>query len=433
MALNRQTVRLSDLCVAVVDCEHKTAPIQPFGIPSIRTANISNGRLDLVSANKVSEATYREWSARLEPRPGDIILAREAPVGDVGIIPEGERVCLGQRTVLLRADEGRVLPHYLLYMLLSPEVRHSMSSKAEGSTVAHLNVADIRSLRVPEPPSLKQQELAAGCLRAVDDKIALNRKMNRTLEAMARALFKSWFVDFDPVRARSEGRAPTGMDAETADLFPDAFVDSAIGLIPKGWRVGVLGEVVGVNERSITKGCPHEVIDYIDIASVSQGVLQGTTKYRLDDAPSRARRLVRSGDTIWSTVRPNRKSYLYIHAPTDNLVVSTGFAVLASKEVPPSFLYSWVTADAFVDYLAFNADGSAYPAVLPGRFASAPMLIPCRSVLNAFADIVGPLRTQIAWNGAESITLAATRDVLLPKVMSGDSLTLEPETGDADE
>ena len=108
---------LNNICLDIVDCEHKTAPIQNEGIPSIRTTDIKNGFLDFKSANKVSEETYKQWTQRLEPQPNDLILAREAPVGQVGIVPKGQRVCLGQRTVLIRPNQQKVYPFYLLYLL----------------------------------------------------------------------------------------------------------------------------------------------------------------------------------------------------------------------------------------------------------------------------------------------------------------------------
>lgn len=280
---------------------------------------------------------------------------------------------------------------------------------------------------LPFPP-LDEQKAIAHILVTLDNKIELNQQMNHTLESFARTLFKSWFIDFDPVRAKMDGRQPAGMDAETAALFPDEFEDSAIGQIPKGWKVGSLEQVVNVNSRSITKNYPHQVIEYVDISSVTIGRLEGTTIYALSEAPSRAKRLVRHGDTIWSGVRPNRKSYLFIHTPPQNLVVSTGFIVLSPEAIPPSYLYAWVTTDDFVDYLAFNADGSAYPAVRPDRFSDAQILIPLKPILNKFEEQASSIRDKIIQNERESIVLASIRDALLPKLLSGEiriSLTLD--------
>jgi len=149
---------LADLCEAIVDCEHKTAPTQDQGIPSIRTPNIGKGVLLLSGVNRVSEETYREWTRRTEPQPGDLILAREAPAGNVAVIPEGMRVCLGQRTVLLRPKKDLFIPAYLAHLLLRPSSQARLLAHSRGATVQHVNVKDIRAFKVSSLPSLAEQE-----------------------------------------------------------------------------------------------------------------------------------------------------------------------------------------------------------------------------------------------------------------------------------
>jgi type I restriction enzyme S subunit len=153
---------LVDLCDLVVDCEHKTAPTQDQGIPSIRTPNIGKGRLLLNGVNRVSEATYREWTRRAEPQPGDLILAREAPAGNVAVIPENLKVCLGQRTVLIRPSRQVFEPQFLALLVLQPQVQARLLAHSRGATVQHVNMKDIRALRVGRVPSLLvQREIIA--------------------------------------------------------------------------------------------------------------------------------------------------------------------------------------------------------------------------------------------------------------------------------
>ena len=327
-------------------------------------------------------------------------------------------VAFGQDCKALVAKDG-IDPLFLANAMRAraEEILQLVDEASHGT--GRLETGALQGVEILLPP-LPEQRAIARILGALDDKIELNRRMNETLEAMARAIFKSWFVDFDPVRAKADGRQPVGMDPATAALFPDAFEDSPLGKIPKGWTVRKLGDLASINESSITKGYPHEAIEYIDISSVTVGRLEGTTSYQLSDAPSRAKRLVAHGDTIWSCVRPNRKSYLFIHDPEPNLVVSTGFAVLTPKGVPPSYIYAWVTTDAFVEYLSYSADGSAYPAVRADRFGEAEILEPSPAVLTEFEQLVGPMRDRIAHNERESRTLAAIRDALLPKLLSGE-------------
>ena len=223
---------LNDICLNIVDCEHKTAPTVKEGIPSIRTTDIKHGVINFTSANKVSEKTYKKWTQRLEPQPHDLILAREAPVGEVGIIPIGQKACLGQRTVLIRPNPEKVFPHYLLYLLLSPEIQHEMKIRASGSTVEHLNMSDIRELELPTLPSLNIQKRIGRTLANLDDKIENLRKQNETLEKIAQTLFKHWFIDFEFPNENGQPYRSSG----------GAMQPSELGAIPAGWRVGKLGD-----------------------------------------------------------------------------------------------------------------------------------------------------------------------------------------------
>jgi type I restriction enzyme S subunit len=162
---------LNDICESIIDCEHNTAPIQTEGYPSIRTPNIGRGRLILDGVNRVSEETYKRWTQRAIPRADDLILAREAPIGNVAIIPKNLKVCLGQRTVLIRPDKSKINPNYLVYLLLGDEVQGRIFSLSNGATVHHLNMADIRNLHLPPLPSLLSQRKIASILSAYDDLI----------------------------------------------------------------------------------------------------------------------------------------------------------------------------------------------------------------------------------------------------------------------
>jgi type I restriction enzyme S subunit len=269
-------------------------------------------------------------------------------------------------------------------------------------------------------PSLSDQKAIVDLLGSLDQKIDLNRRMNETLEAIARSIFRSWFVDFDPVRAKMDGRPPHGLDAETAGLFPDSFGDSLLGPIPTGWRVSRLEEICQFNRRQIRGAPGFELIDYIDISSVMRGRLLGSQRIRFVEAPSRARRLVAKGDTIFSTVRPGRGAFLYIADPSPELVVSTGFVVMSPVGVTSLYLHKWVTTDEFIDFMDRNADGAAYPAISPERIGEGLILVPPRPLLDRFEAACQPCFAKITLNERESLTLAALRDALLPKLLSGE-------------
>lgn len=244
---------------------------------------------------------------------------------------------------------------------------------------------------------------------SLTNKIDNLRRQNETLEEIARSIFKHWFIDFEFPNADGEPYKSSG----------GAMVRSDLGNIPEGWRLGKLGDVATVNSQSIDKNYPHHIIEYVDISSVGVGTLENTTQYKLSEAPSRARRLVEHGDVIWSGVRPNRKSYLFICNPIDNLIVSTGFVVLSPKQIPSSYLYAWVTTSMFVDYLTLNASGSAYPAVKAEHFEIADITLPSKSILEEFHLMIDPMQIKTHDNSLHIQTLTKTRDALLPKLMSG--------------
>ena len=430
--------RLDEACEGVFDCPHSTPVLTTDGPFVVRTQDVMTGTFRSDQAARVSEETYQERIGRAEPQYGDLLYSREGTYfGVAAEVPKGARICLGQRMVLLRPRPKEVYTRYLKYWLNSPILAAHVHGQRDGTVAERLNMPTIRALPVPVPPIKTQREIG-DILGTLDDKIELNRRMNETLEAMARRLFKSWFVDFDPIHAKAAVRrqhpdwpnprvtrtALPNLDPKIADLFPDAFEDSTLGPIPKGWRAGTIGNVARINAVSRGKDYPHTTIRYVDISSVTVGRLDGVTEYDAAKSPSRAKRMVQHGDTIWSCVRPNRQSFLFIQNPQDNIIVSTGFAVLTPVSVTPCYLYAWVTTSDFVDYLTANADGSAYPAVRPEHFERADILIPGEPVLAAFESICADWHGKIDSNERESRTLAQTRDKLLPKLLSGEVMTL---------
>src|SRR5581483_6359611 len=225
-------------------------------------SNLADGRLDLSAVEHLSEADFLRWTRRVTPQPNDVVFSYETRLGEAALIPEGLKCCLGRRMALLRPNRQRVIPRFLLYAFLGPQFQDTLRARTiHGSTVDRLPLNEFDSFPI-EVPSLEEQQRIAEILGSLDDKIEVNRRMNETLEAMARAIFKSWFVDFDPVRAKAEGRQPAGMDAATAALFPSAFEDSPLGKIPKGWNCKPLPEVVELSpSRPLRKSAEATYLD----------------------------------------------------------------------------------------------------------------------------------------------------------------------------
>ena len=228
MTSDIKTTPLEALCDEIVDCPHSTPVWTDQGVVVLRSPNIKNGRLDLSNPSFTDEFHFEERSRRVRIQGGDVIITREAPMGEVCLIPDGLKCCLGQRMVLLRPSLNACHGRYLLYALQSRQVQNEIRSHdGTGSTVSNLRIPVLKNLLIPTP-SVNNQKAIAHILGTLDEKIELNRQIIETLEGIANALFKSWFVDFDPVRANVEGR-PTGLPKEISDLFPDSFQESELG------------------------------------------------------------------------------------------------------------------------------------------------------------------------------------------------------------
>ncbi len=257
-------------------------------------------------------------------------------------------------------------------------------------------------------PPLPVQRTIARILGALDDKIELNRKMNETLEQMARAIFKSWFIDFKPFRDK-------GMQ------------DSELGPIPRGWKAGTVSDVAEFNAWTLRDADKLDHIEYVEISEVTRGDVMNVQVFTRGTEPSRARRRLRHGDTVLSTVRPERESYFLCLNPPANLIASTGFAVFTPTAAPWSFVHAALTRPDVFEHLGSQADGGAYPSVHPEVIAAWPVPLPPAAILNEFQRICVPLYQRAAHNRTESRTLAAIRDALLPKLMSGEVRATEYE------
>lgn len=318
-------------------------------------------------------------------------------------------------------DPEKLCGGFLRYWSQGVEFIEQLSGmKASTDMAPYLSLTDQRRLAITLPP-VREQKAIAAMLGTLDDKIELNRRMNATLEAMARTLFQSWFVDFDPVRAKLDGCSPVGLDPASAALFPKHFAHNEHEMLPVGWRLAAIEEICTINAWTLGKNDDLETLEYIEISEVSRGNIAKIATYPRGEEPSRARRRLRHGDTVLSTVRPDRGSYFLALNPPENRVVSTGFAVLTPTKVPWSFLHAALTLPEVSDHLGQMADGGAYPAVRPEVIGAMQVALPNElKILEAFHRICAPLFEQAETNRNQSRTLAKLRDTLLPKLLSGE-------------
>ena len=365
-----------------------------------------------------------EPSEKIEPywlREGDVILAMDRPWIEAGLkfasIREADLpALLVQRVARLRGSD-RLMDRFLHYVVASREFTDYVLSVQTGTAVPHISGNQIGEYEFLLP-SLPEQRTIAHILGTLDDKIELNRRMNEALEAIVRALFKSWFVDFDPVRAKAEGR-DSGLPQPLADLFPACLVDTDLGALPEGWETGTVADLSTLNPETWTKGERPAEIRYIDLSNTKRGRIEAIAWYAAAEAPSRAQRVLRPGDTIVGTVRPGNGSYALVSE--SGLTGSTGFAVLRPKAAEfTEFVYLAATSADSIDALAHLADGAACPAVRPDVVAATPIVRPDGKVLARFSLAADALLGRIAHGEKESRALASLRDLLLPKLISGE-------------
>lgn len=411
---------LDQICLNIIDCEHKTAPIQDSGIPSIRTTDIKGGVIDFRGANKVSEETYKAWTERLEPQPKDLILAREAPVGEIGIIPKGQRVCLGQRTVLIRPNPDKVYPHYLLYLMQSRGVQHEMQIRAAGSTVEHLNMCDIRELNLPELPPLEVQCQIGDTLANLDRKIENLRKQNETLEEIAQTLFKHWFVDFEFPNEDGKPYKSSG----------GAMVRSELGEIPTGWFVGKVGDFCNVKHGYAFKG------EFITAEETGQILLTpgnfrigggfNSSKYKYysnddydkdyileaGDLIITMTDLSKEGDTLgYPAFVPKHGNNIFLHNQRIGKVIDS--------QIDLFFLFFLLCRREYRSHILGTASGSTVRHTSPSRILECKFIVPNKELLDHFCLVVSKLISKTFANYEQIETLSKTRNVLLPKLISG--------------
>ena len=392
--------RLDDLCLTVVDCPHSTPVWTENGALVLRSQNIRGGRLDLSTKSFTDEDHYRHRSRRAEVCAGDIVITREAPMGEVCMIPSGLRCCLGQRMVLLRPNALKCDGRYLLYALQSQHLQEQISwSEGTGSTVSNLRVPHLKALLVPTP-SMKQQEEIGSVLGALDNKIEQNRRTAQALERLAQAIFRAWFVDFEPVKAKAAGAtAFPSMPQLVFDALPTRFVASDIGPVPQGWEVLRLDGLLTLQRGfDLPKQSRSEGSHPILAASGLNGV---HSEWKV------------KGPGV-TTGRSGVLGQVFF-VECNFWPLNTSLWVKEYKRSNSWHAYFLLQT---LDLAQFNA-GSAVPTLNRNHVHSLPIVAPPHSLLEAFERICSLIFSLDRQTRDESDKLAAMRDYLLPKLLSG--------------
>jgi len=391
------------------------------GIPVLNQKCIRDYRVEYQLA-RITDPTSRKIPSDKILRDGDILInsTGQGTLGRVAQVFGLTTQCTADSHVtIVRPIESAVDIGFLGWHLKGRQ--SEIESLAEGSTgQTELSRYKLADLIIPLPP-LPEQRRIAKILGDLDDKIELNRKMNETLEHMARALFKSWFIDFDPVRAKMEGRMPEGMDADTAALFPSRLVESELGLVPEGWSAKPLPDVIEVNPRRTLKS--GTVAPYLDMKNLPT---QGHSAEEVVDRRFASGTKFQNGDTLLARITPcleNGKTG-FVDFLKDGEVGwgSTEYIVFAPKPpLPPQFGYLLARSDALRAHAIQNMTGTSGRQRVPTEcFSTFWLAVPPTDIDERFDELTAPLMAQIKSNIHQSRTLASLRDTLLPKLMRGE-------------
>lgn len=385
------------------------------GTNFIRAADMSNGQVIFESASKINEEARRRITKGIGS-PGDILLSHKGTVGKTALIPDDAPpfVCSPQTTFWRTLDSDILDRRFLYAYMRSPAFRAQLASRAGETDMApYVSLTSQRGFSVLLPP-IKEQRAIAHILGTLDDKIELNRRMNETLEAMARAIFKSWFVNFDPVRAKAEGRQPYGMDPETAALFPDSFQDSELGPIPKGWILTTIGD-----EFNLTMGQSPPGSTYNEDGE-GLPFFQGRKDFgfrfpKVRIWCSEPKRTAEEGDTLVSVRAPVGD----INMADGKCCIGRGVSAARHKSGSRSYTY-YLMRELESVFARYEHDGTVFGAINKTQFEGLEIVaIPTETILQfeKFAHFIDQL---IMENSAEITTLIKLRDTLLPNLLSGE-------------
>lgn len=408
----------------------------------INGSNLSDNSIKITDTTK--RVDHDEF-LRHHKELGDntVLVSINGTIGNTALY-NNEDIILGKSACYINLKDS-ISKHFILYILSGYLFQEYIQRCSTGSTIKNVSLKMMRDFRFLMPESKEDQEKAVHIIQKIDERKRLSNAQNQTLEQMSQTLFKSWFVDFDPVidnaldagnpipealQSRAELRQKVRnsayfkpLPADIRALFPAEFEEAESGSVPMGWKEGSIPDIAFINPTSWgTKNQPNYV-NYVDLSNAKDGIISSIDKISFKEAPSRARRILKKDDLIFGLVRPANRSFAYVHI--DGLTGSTGFAVIRAKNtIYKNFIYYFVTYDKNVEELARIADGGAYPAIKPDDICSLPLIIPSEEIVERFDELTSNFRYLMNNSLVQNDFLTNLRDTLLPKLISGE-LSLE--------
>ena len=460
------TVTLKEAGVTLIDCDHKTPKAREEGMPYVGIPQLKEGRVILDGARLINEDDFHHWRRKAKPTPNDVILSRRCNPGETAYVPEGMEIALGQNLVLLRSGGEKLYPPFLRWAVQGSNWWNQISKFINvGAVFDSLKCVDIPKFEIKLLP-MDQQVKISEILGDLDKKIELNRQTNQTLEQIAQAIFKSWFVDFEPVKAKIQAKrtliptlsqrekeliveraamcAISGKSLEeleqlspetqqqlktTAALFPDALVESELGEIPEGWEVKSLAEIAENHSTTFDFSKVDKVV-FVNTGDVLQGRFLHRNFSSKEGLPGQAKKTIKKDDLLFSEIRPKNKRFAYVNEDCDDYVVSTKFMIIRSLGfVHPRYLYQILRQDKTIQEFNLVAESRSgtFPQITFDSIGYLPIVVPPEIIQNIFMVFFFPIIQKIEMIVREEKSLEELRDTLLPKLLSGE-LTLEAAT-----
>lgn len=404
----------------------------------INGSNLSDNSIKITDTTK--RVDHDEFLRhRKELGDNTVLVSINGTIGNTALY-NNEDIILGKSACYINLKDS-ISKHFILYILSGYLFQEYIQRCSTGSTIKNVSLKMMRDFRFLMPESKEDQEKAVHIIQKIDERKRLSNAQNQTLEQMSQTLFKSWFVDFDPVidnaldagnpipealQSRAELRQKVRnsadfkpLPADIRALFPAEFEETELGWVPGGWKEGSLPDIAFINSTSWgTKNQP-DYVNYVDLSNAKDGIISTIEEIPFEDAPSRARRILKKDDLIFGLVRPANRSFAYVHI--DGLTGSTGFAVIRAKnKIYKNFIYYFVTYDKNVEELARIADGGAYPAIKPDDICSLPLIIPPAEIVQRFDESTSNFRDLMNNSLVQNDCLTNLRDTLLPKLISGE-------------
>ena len=463
-----QKMKLNEAGVTLIDCDHKTPTAQTSGYPYVGIPQLKNGHIRLDGARLISEEDFVLWTKKAKPKHNDVILSRRCNPGESAYVPEGLEIALGQNLVLLRSDGSVIYPPFLRWLVQGNEWWKQVNKFLNvGAVFNSLKCKDIPNFNLTIP-SLNEQKRITDILSSLDNKIELNNKVNQTLESITQAIFKSWFIDFDPVRAKIaaklEGKNPelaamcaisskseTELEqlakddfAElqaTAALFPDELVESELGEVPKGWEILDIDKTTsliidhrGKTPKKLGSDWSDTGITVLSAKHIKDGYIVNREQLRFVDTELYNKWMkeeLKEGDILLTSEGPMGEMY-YLASDEKYCLSQRLYALRANTDlISSAFLYFWLLSPYAKSDMNGRATGTTVVGIRQSELRKVKVLTPPKNICDLFNEKVKANLKQIALNNNKSVDLAHIRDIFLPKLLSGEiSLNINMENID---